>query len=222
MTLNFGDMSFSQGASSGSSYTNYGSSSTSGGTNWGGIINAGGQVLGGIFDYNQNRDSASDLSNAYNQISQDARQDAGIASNMADPYQQYRAGNANYLARLMSGDADFRTDPGYQFRLGEATRETERAAASRGFNRSGNVMAAIDQRSQDVASQEYNNIINRLIGLSGATPQNAIAGGQTYGNMMGTVYGAQLGAAANRSQASSGSGLGGLIGTAGSAIGGLF
>lgn len=201
-----------------------GSTSGSSGFNWAGA----GQIaqgLGSVFDFQAGRESAEDLAEKYGEIAVAAQGDAETAASRADPFAQYRPGAAQQLSGILSGEIDFRTDPGYQFRMDEAMRETGRAGAARGFNRSGNVMAALDTRAQGVASTEYNNIINRLTGLAGATPQNAIAGGQTYGNMMGNVYSAQLGATANASQAGGAAGIGGLIGGLGdiaSGIGGLL
>lgn len=183
-------------------------------------IATGGALIGGFLDYKSGKDSAKAMAEAYQQIQKDAREDAQVAAGMADPFQQYRGEIAQQLSGILSGEIDFTTDPGYQFRMGEAMRETERAAAARGFNRSGNVMASLNQRAQDVATAEYDRIINRLTNLAGAGSQNAIAGGQTYGSLLGNVYGAQVGAAANQAQA--GGGMGALIGGAAEAIGDLF
>lgn len=109
--------------------------------------------------------------------------EAGVAQKMADPFSEYRGGLASRLNKIITGEEDFRTDPGYQFRLSEAMRETERGAAARGFNQSGNIMAAMNQRAQDVASNEYQNIIGRLTELAGAGSQNAVAGAQIYGDL---------------------------------------
>lgn len=197
--------------------SNYGGG---GGTDWMGLAGQGFNLAGSFADYTSGRDSAQDMADAYAATADQAQQDAIRSSELADPFQQYRPGFAQQLSGILTGETDFRTDPGYQFRMGEATRETERAGAARGFNRSGNIMAAVNQRAQDVASSEYNNIINRLSGLAGATPQNAIAGGQVFGNLMGNVYGANIASAANRSQAGGSSGLGGLLGGIGSMLGG--
>ncbi len=90
---------------------------------------------------------------------------------------------------------EWQTDPGYQFRLEEANREVERAAGARGYNSSGNIMAAITQRTQDVASSEYKNIIDRLMTISGASsPQLMASSGEAYGNMWGQGAGAKYGA----------------------------
>lgn len=101
-----------------------------------------------------------------------------------DPWGQYRANYAGQLNRILQGEESFTADPGYQFRQQESQRAIERSAAAKGHMGSGNMMAALQQRSQDIASQEYGNIINRLIGLGSATQEAGLAAGSTYGNMM--------------------------------------
>ena len=106
----------------------------------------------------------------------------------ADPFSEYRQGAANILAQTVFGgpyqtDEMLRKDPGYQFRQEEGQRAVERAASARGFNRSGNVLAALQQRSQDLAAQEYGNIINRLSGLAGATPQAPVQATQLWSDL---------------------------------------
>lgn len=112
------------------------------------------------------------------------KKDIKKATQHIDPWNKYRASYGDQLNRILQGEEDFTADPGYQFRVDEDARATERAAAARGGNISGNVLAELGNRRQQLASQEYGNIINRLIGLSAATPENAIAGGTFYGNAM--------------------------------------
>jgi hypothetical protein len=114
------------------------------------------------------------------------QREAGVASKMADPFQQYRSGMASTLNDYVTGKKSIQTDPGYQFAFQEGQRGVERAAAARGMNNSGNVLAALQQRGQDVASQQYGSIIDRLTNLAGGGSQNAVAGAQIYGNMMTT------------------------------------
>lgn len=52
-------------------------------------------------------------------------------------------------------------DPGFQFRLQEGQKALERSAASRGGLLSGGTAKALDQYSQDYASNEYGNVYNR-------------------------------------------------------------
>jgi hypothetical protein len=46
-------------------------------------------------------------------------------------------------------------DPGYQFRLGESMRAINRGAAAQGHRRSGNVLAALQERAGGLATEEY-------------------------------------------------------------------
>ena len=175
-----------------------------------------GNLIGGVVDHRSARKANEKLVEGYSQLNDDIRLDANYASEMTDPYQAYRGQHAADLSAIMSGEKDFRTDPGYQFRMDEAMRETERGAAARGFNRSGNVMASMNTRAQEVASAEYGNIINRLTNLAGATPQNAIGGGQVYGQMLGDAHSAQSGSMANAAAGASGGGMSDLLGGIGS------
>jgi len=117
-------------------------------------------------------------------LMQQLQASAGTAVNYIDPFNSYRSGIAKTLNDYVTGQKDISTDPGYQFAYNEGQRGVERAAAARGMNNSGNVMAALQQRGQDVASQQYGAIIDRLTNLAGASSQNAIAAGQSYGNIM--------------------------------------
>lgn len=130
-------------------------------------------------------------------------QEAQKTSQLADPYQQYRPEMASMLNDYVTGKRTIDTDPGYQFQQQEGQRGVERAAAARGMGNSGNVMAALQQRGQDIASQQYGSIIDRLTNLAGASSQNAIAGGQLYGNMMTTSLTGQADAAIGKGMAAS-------------------
>lgn len=103
---------------------------------------------------------------------------------MMDPWNKYRSGYADQLNAILQGERDWTADPGYQFRVSEDERAVERAAAARGSNISGNVLTELASRRQEMASQEYGNVINRLIGLSAATPENAIAAGNMRANAL--------------------------------------
>lgn len=65
------------------------------------------------------------------------------------------------LARNFS-TADFRADPGYQFRLREGMRGIENSAAARGGLLSGNTLKALANYNQQAASNEYMNSYNRF------------------------------------------------------------
>src|SRR5499427_7993220 len=62
--------------------------------------------------------------------------------------------------------AGLATTPGYQFRLGEGLRALQNAAAARGTLLTGGTLKGIQKYAQDVASTEYGNRVNQLMGLS--------------------------------------------------------
>lgn len=87
-------------------------------------------------------------------------------------YAPWRATGESALARLNTAMADpsksaFTTSPGYQFRVGEATKAVQNSAAARGLLKSGATMKALDRYTQGIASDEYNNWWNQNAGLAG-------------------------------------------------------
>lgn len=58
---------------------------------------------------------------------------------------------------------DFQQDPSYQFRFDEQMRGLEQAGAARGKRLSGEQIKALQDRSGDLASQEYGNAYQRAI-----------------------------------------------------------
>lgn len=113
------------------------------------------------------------------------------------PYQQY-SGSANILSRLYGLDGQpadmsaFTASPGYQFRLGEGQKALESSAAARGGLFSGAAGKAMQNYGQNAASQEFDNYINRLFGMS-QMGQNAAAGisgaGQNFANSSSNILG---------------------------------
>jgi hypothetical protein len=94
--------------------------------------------------------------------------------------------------------ADFQTDPGYQFRLGEGSKAIENSAAARGMQLSGANLKGLTRFNQDFASNEYGNAWNRdsnekqrkfnfLTGQSGTGLQTAGNVGALGANMSGNV-----------------------------------
>ena len=72
-------------------------------------------------------------------------------------------------------ESDFKTDPGYGFRVSEGLKALDRTAASRGGLLSGATLKGAERFNQDTASQEYQNAYNRYVGNQ-ATQRNALAG----------------------------------------------
>lgn len=75
--------------------------------------------------------------------------------------------NANVadLERLENfGRDEFETSPGYEFRLQQGMDAIDRGAAARGMTFSGNTLQAYSDYNQGMASQEFGNAYNRLLG----------------------------------------------------------
>lgn len=106
--------------------------------------------------------------------------------------------------------APFQATPGYQFRFSEGVRAIDRGAAARGMLDSGARLRALMSYGQNLAADEYQNYLNRLLTLAGfgqqATVQSAAAtapffSGATQAAMnAGTASGAGLIGAANALQ----------------------
>lgn len=99
----------------------------------------------------------------------------------------WRQAGVNALARMQSGDIGMMQDPSYKFRLSEGLKALDRQAAARGGLISGGALKAAQRYGQDVASQEYGTIWNRLASQAGL--------GQTATNQLGGQAG-QYGTAA--------------------------
>lgn len=95
------------------------------------------------------------------------------------------------MARPFS-QAQFRTDPGYAFRMSEGMKALERSAAARGGLLSGATMKGIQRFGQNLASEEYANAFNRyqIERTARLNPLQAMLGlGQTAANQMSASIG---------------------------------
>lgn len=74
-----------------------------------------------------------------------------------------------YSAQLGLGGeaADFKTTPGYEFRLAEGQKAVERSKLAQGLGQSGAMVKATLRFGEGLASQEYQNYLSRLSGLAG-------------------------------------------------------
>lgn len=134
---------------------------------------------------------------------------------------------------------DITQDPGYQFRLQQGEESAMRAAAAGGKRFSGETLVELSRYGQDMASQEYNNIYNRLTGLSNML--YGIGGGArdsltalddvmaqrygSYGSQTAQTYLNQGISSANAQlikESANQSGLSGLFSMAGSALSGNY
>ena len=145
---------------------------------------------------------------------------ANKTANRADPFSASRPGYINYLNDLMTGKKSIVTDPGFQWQLDQSNQAIERAASARGFNRSGNVLNQIATNTQQMAMQQYDTIINRLMKLGGVTENAAAQSAEMYGNIAGQIPGITYGAGQDRASLQVTQGFG-KAETAGSVFGSL-
>jgi len=86
---------------------------------------------------------------------------------------------------------DFKADPGYQFALQQGQQATQNAAGVRGSPFGGQALAAIDQYTQGLANQTYQNSFNRwqtqLGNLQNIAGLGANAGAGVGSNLTGIM-----------------------------------
>ncbi|WNG71741.1 DUF4214 domain-containing protein [Cupriavidus gilardii] len=171
------------------------------------------------------------------------RVDAPTVGTYAQQYGQQQSGSqpSGAFGSLLRGftEQDFKTDPGYEFRLGEGQKALESSAAARGGLLSGAAAKAMTKYSQNFASNEYQNAynrftndqtntFNRLAGIAGVgqTATNQLGqAGQNYANQAGNAikYGGTARGSGYINQANAiYSGLGSLAGIAANTNWGAF
>ena len=120
--------------------------------------------------------------------------------------------NPNYAA--------FYNSPGYQYALSQAAKTTNAGAAAGGNLFSTNTLNAVNTNVEGVASQQYGNYVNQLMGMAqlgqSAVGTTAQAAGQTAANEANVTTGAGAAQAAGITGAAGA--VGGGISTAASAL----
>jgi len=91
----------------------------------------------------------------------------------------------NGAAGTQAAQAAFQAGPGYQWQVDQATDAAARKAASLGIAGSGNTLAEIGTRAQNLANTEYGNWQTNLAGF---VPQEASVTGQAAAGQAG-IYG---------------------------------
>jgi hypothetical protein len=154
----------------------------------GGLISGSSNLLGGYFS----NKSAKKQQRAYNDIysQQLARQNQALS--YLDPYTQSGGQALNTLTGLLTGQQRqdngsfssltpeqrnnlFYQSPDYQFALDQGQKAINRQAAQGGYSYSGRALQEAGNYASGLASQNYNNYINSLMGLTGVG-QNASMG----------------------------------------------
>ena len=88
-----------------------------------------------------------------------------VAERLQNVSNQFSAGYGNNPQSAWSPEviqSKLEATPGYQFRMNQGMKAIERTAAAKGNLLSGNTLAAAQEYGQGLASQEYQNHINRL------------------------------------------------------------
>lgn len=192
----------------------------------GAVIGAVG-ALGGAAMQNKGAKDAARAQGAAAQlgIAEQQRQFDTFQENI-QPYLGVGQQGVNRLAALASGDfSGFHESPEYAFARDQGLQALERGAAARGSMHSGGADADRMRFASGLASQEYGNHWNRLLGLA-HMGQNAAVGagsmGQQHANAVGNLLGAQgqaqAGGAINSANAWSNA-LSGLANVAGTYMG---
>lgn len=130
------------------------------------------------------------LGQAGDLIGRQATDIGSLATQFDQRYEpQRQAGNealAQLRAALLGGDmSGFTESPGYQFRMQEGQKAIERAAAAGGSFGSGTNLKDLTRFGQGVASQEYGDYVNRLLGLQQIGAQATAQSAQTAMGLQG-------------------------------------
>jgi hypothetical protein len=89
----------------------------------------------------------------------------------------------NGAAGNTAAQGAFQANPGYQFNLDQQLQATNRGAAAGGMLASGNLLTALQDRSSQVANQEYGGWLDRLAQQSGQGLQAASGAASGYGRL---------------------------------------
>ena len=97
------------------------------------------------------------------------------------PYLEAGTASLADLRAIMSGEQDFRTDPGYEFRLAEGEEALGRHAGlpGGGGRYSGATLRSLIEHGQDVGSAEFEKVIGRMMSMA-ELGRGAAGGGADY------------------------------------------
>jgi hypothetical protein len=104
-----------------------------------------------------------------------------VSPGMADPYAQYRPGNAAQLQNLLNNPNSVAQTPGYQFNLSQGLQAQQAQQAAQGRLVSGGALLQSQNFGQSLANQTYNQQLDTLARLSGAYQAPAAGAGAMQG-----------------------------------------
>jgi len=161
------------------------------------IVGLGSAIFGGITSSNAADQAAEQALTGYNYLTDNELVNASQTQGL-------EAQNAIAALLGLGGDPaaaeqafqQYQDSTGYQFRLNEGMSAITGSAAARGLLNSGATAKGLTQYGQDLATQEFNNYLNQLLGQQASgltsaytTGQAGTAGGGTAGGY--TYQGAQ-------------------------------
>jgi hypothetical protein len=118
----------------------------------------------------------------------------GVNQSNLNPFIQTGQGATNTLASLYglngSGTPNysaFYNSPGYQFAYNQGLNATQNLLSAKGSLASGGGLAALTNFGQGLASQQYGNYVNQLMGIAGIGENAAGALAGTNANMSNTI-----------------------------------
>jgi len=118
---------------------------------------------------------------------------------------------------------EWQADPSYAWRYNEGIRAMDASSSAKGLGLSGGYGKALQRYGQDMASQEYMNIYNRLAVMAGYAPTGVAEGTQAAGNFGNLAANAMGGYGATRASAyvAQGNTMAGMYGDLASIFGNL-
>jgi hypothetical protein len=125
-------------------------------------------------------------------MSLQAGKQMGQYGRQADPFAGYRPQFAAQLQNLMNDPNSVTQTPGYQFNLAQGLQGLQAQQAAQGRLVSGGALIQGQQFGQQLASQTYNQQLDTLSRLSGAT-QGPAAGATAQSNLMASNLGSTYG-----------------------------
>lgn len=169
---------------------------------WAAVAAAAGQIGGALLGGMSARKQAEAKRRALEAARGDITRAYETSTGYYKPYAAAGEEGLNALRGLMNykqfGAEDFKTDPGYQFRLQEGLKQLGRTSAARGGALSGATLRGTQGYAQNLASEEYGNAFNRYLqqrqeALRVPTYLTGV-GYQTAGNLadLSSTYGTNL------------------------------
>lgn len=169
-----------------------------------GGISAGGSLLGGMSQASAAKDASAQQAQAAQQALNFQKHVYNESQQNFRPYLQTGEGALHQLAGLyglpggtsgtpgMQNFNAFTQSPDYQFAQQQGNLAIQRSGAAQGNYLSGGQIKAGEQFGQGLASQQYGNYFNRLMGLATMGQNSAANSATSGGNMANTIGNTQL------------------------------